>query len=348
MANKRVQVSDDGGSTFFTLPGNQGEKREELATVDDTIFGANYESGNPTLAQWNVSANGVYKGVAGYNAKLMGPGTPTSMAAEALTLVSGKTYRITAATKRMLSLGHTITVYDNAVDATAEVASIDYLTGTVTFDSGYTVTGPVTLDGYYIPMTQLGKARSFSLTQTKAELDNTTYEAAQTNGGYRTFDPAGLKTANLEIGSIFLNSTIWLPLLRARSVVYVECDLDISDPGKTMFRGFYRVSSHVGSGNQGALEEETIQMTLYAPDGDLIVQPFGWYIESTSRLNIAIKKALLAWSQDESINVRYLPDGVNGFEGEAIITECSLANAVDGQNEFTFGFRGSGTAAAYP
>lgn len=55
--------------------------------------------------------------------------------------------------------------------------------------------------------------------------------------------------------------------------------------------------------------------------------------------------ALNAWQDGTLIDVEYSPDGVNGKTGKAIVTEASLANVYEGQNEFSFTFRGTGTLA---
>lgn len=350
MSNKRIQVSDNGGTTYYSLPGNQGEFREELNMVNDTIFGQNFESMSPGLGQWNITANGIFKGVAGYNAILKKGGTPTSMSAEACSLVSGKTYQITAATKRVISFEYALTILDNGVDHTADVETIDYLTGKVTFASTYTVTGPVTVTGRYIPLTTIAKAKSFTLTQTSAPVDESSYDTAQSTGGLRTFS-GGLKTVGLQLGGIMYATNAWRTTLEARSIFYLEVDLDAANAGTSIFRGVFKLANRVETGNQGALEEENLQFNLYVPDGDVVLQPFGWYF-SSSTLNTAIQKTITAWAAQTSIKVRYLPTGatgaspLDGVYGDAIPVECSLANTVEGLNTFSFNYRGTGAPTA--
>jgi hypothetical protein len=342
MSNKRVQVSDDSGSTFFTLPGNQGEFRTELANVNDTIFGQSFESNQVGLGQFNLPTNGIWKGVAGYSVILKKSGTATSMTGEATTLVSGKTYQITSATKRVLSYVNSITVLDNGVDHTADVISIDYLTGQVTFDPSYTVTGAVTVTGHYMPMAVVAKARSFTLTQSSGENDETGYEDAQANGGFKVF-AQGLKTINLELGGIFRVTNGWQAVLESRGLVYVE--LDIAGDGKSVFRGFFKVGNRGQSGNQGDVEAESIQLGLWVPDGSLVSTPASWTFTSGHTLNTALVKVLTAFYAGSELTVRYLPTGTaagtDGQEGSAIVTEVSLANTIDGQNEFSVNFRGT-------
>jgi hypothetical protein len=350
MANKRVQISDDAGSNYYTFPGNAGEFRSELAQVGDTVFGQAYESNQPSLGQWNMTCNGIVKGIPGYNIVIKKSGTATTMTAEAMSLVSGKTYVITATARRIISYLDTVTVFDNAIDHTADVLSIDYLSGQVTFKAAYTPGGPITLTGKYLPMTVIAKARSFTLTQTQTAIDQTGYEDAQANGGWRVFIP-GLKTATLEMGKIFDATSAWQATLAARGIVYVECDINAADPGKSLFRGFFKVGTRSQSGNQGDTEAETINLSLWVPDGALVLYPFNWYFTGTP-INQAIQKALTSWLNQTTIKMRYLPTGVTGASpldgavGDAVPIECTITNAIDGQNEFSFNFRGTSTPAA--
>jgi hypothetical protein len=339
---KRISVSTDD-VTYYTLPGASGEKRTEMATVDDTIFGQEFQSESPSIGMWEVSGAAYFKGVAGYSTKLNLGGTPVATTGEAFTLVSGKTYQITDAARRIIALASTLTVYDNAVDQTAEVVSVDYLNGTVTFDSGYTVNGPVTADYSYVPTTALGKGRSFNLNQTMAEIDTTDYETALANGGWRTHIP-GLKTVGLEVGNVHDVATDFIADLAARNLIYVEVSPDdsIGDADQTMFRGFFKYLQQGQQGNVGALEEETINLNLFVPEGSLIETPFSWYYGASTALSQAVRICLDAWQNGTNVYVEYSPDGTAGKKGQAVVTEASLQNTFEGQNEFSFTFKGTG------
>ena len=63
---KTVDLSDDNGVQWHSLPGGTGELTSEAASIDDTIFGQTYQSNQPGLIGWTVTANGLYKGFAGY------------------------------------------------------------------------------------------------------------------------------------------------------------------------------------------------------------------------------------------------------------------------------------------
>ena len=347
MGAKRIRLSDDAGSNWWTLPGNSGEFNAEANQINDTTFGKTFESNQPGLIAGMVSANALHKGFSGYVATLKKGGTPTAMTGEATTLVSGKTYKITAGTKQVISYASAITVLDNAVDHTADVESIDYLAGTVTFKSAYTVTGPVTITGSYIPMTTIAKCKGYNLTQNAGEIDTTDFETAQANSGHRTYDP-GLRRVALELTGIYAAANGWQAALDGRSLIYVEIGPD-GVPANTCFRGFFKPSRRAQQGNVGELEEETINLGLWVPDSDLVLLPFQWYWGSGSVMNQAIRKSLTAWQNETKIGVRYLPDGATGFQClSAIVTEASLQNSVDGMNEFRMSYRIDGTVTAVP
>lgn len=336
---KRIRVSSDG-TNFFTLPGSSGEFRIENNAVDDTVFGQTFESNEPSLGQWNISANAKWKGVAGYQAVLKKSGTSTAMTTEATTQIGAtKSYQITAPARRVIDYNTALTVFDNGVDQTAELFSVDYLFGLVTFKPGYTVTGPVTVTGNYLPLGDIARARSFNLTQTAAEIDETDYETARSNGGLRVFSP-GLRTANIEVGGVFSATNDYDAAVLARGLVIIDVTPDNST--SSIFRGFFKAASKSQSGDVGALEEETVTYNLWVPDGELVVRPFGWALGSGSGLNQAVRRCIEAWQNETNIDAQYLPNGTTGKQGSAIVTEISLANQMEGLNEFTVNLRGSG------
>lgn len=343
---KTVRVSDDGGSNWYTLPGNQGELTHEANEIEDTIFGQSFESRFPGIINWTVDANGLYKGYAGYVAKILKSGTPTSMTGEAMSLVSGKTYQVTASTKRTFDKDSSITVLDNASPVSAnDIESIDHLFGRVTFTSGYTPTTPITVTANYLPLTQLGKGKSFTLTQTANAIDTTDFATAQGNSGLRTHD-YGLKSVSLELGGIFDGASGLVALLKARSELIIEINPD--GASLSVARGYFRPISESQAGDVGELEEETTTFSLSVPDNESVLRPFAWLHATNTTLNTAMQKCLDAWANEDLIDVQYLHDGTNGFTGEAVITDLSLEGGLEQMNEFTVTFQGSGATTAVP
>jgi hypothetical protein len=345
---KRVLISSDDIS-YYTLPGNSGELRNEAGELPDTIFGQGFESTESGLLGWTLNSNALYKGFAGYIVKLMKGGTPIAMTAEAMTLVSGKTYRINAAAKRFIDIATAITVFDAAVNKNAFLENINFVTGEVTFLSSYTVTGAITITGAYVPTTAIGGARSFTLTQTAAALDNTDIPTAKANLGNRTFDPTGLKTVSLELSGVYKIANGFVAALQSRAPVYIEINPDNSD--KSVARGIFKYTGQGQSGNVGALEEETVTLKLNVPQDPATyvwAMPFAWIHDPATTLSLAVQKALTAWQTGTLLYAKYLYDGTNGFKGQAAVTNMSLSGGLESMNEFTVNLQGSGAVTVQP
>jgi len=344
---KRIRVSEDAGTTWMTLPGNSGELSSEAGEIDDTIFGQNFESVQPGLIGWTVSANALYKGFAGYVATLKRAGTSTAMTGEAMTQVGAtQTWRVTAAAKNVWDRSAAFVVKAGGTPVAANnIESIDYLFGRVTFVSGYTPGGAVTVDGAYLPLQTVGCSNGFTLTQTANAIDETCMDTAKLNDGFRVFD-YGLKTVSLELEGIYRSANDFLTLLTARQELIIELSPD--GGGLVTARGFFRASATGQSGDVGDLEQENITFNLSVPDDDLIPYPFHWEISSGATLNAAVVACLNAWEQSTPMEVAYLPDGATGFEGTAIITDLSLTGGLEVMNEFTVNFQGSGKPVPHP
>ena len=337
MAAKTIKVSDDGGSTYYTLPGNTGEFSDQLGVVDDTIFGQTFRSQQPNIINWSVNANALYKGFAGYMVDIKKSGSTTAFTTEACTLVSGKTYKITNAAKNVWDRLVAVTVFDNAVDHTADVASIDYLFGQVTFDSSYTPTGPITVTGSYLPMANLAKYQTFTLTQSMDAINDSDIPALQANQGHATFSH-GLRTVSLEVAGVYAASNGYRADLISRAELVIEINPD--GGGKTVARGFFRPSTRAQQGNVGALEEETANFVLTVPEGDFA--PFRWDFASNTDVSVAVRKCLEAFQNETKLDIQYLPNGTTGLEGEALVTDFSLSGGMEAMNEFAVTLQGTG------
>jgi hypothetical protein len=346
---KKFDISDDNGVTWFTFPGDTAEFQNNGNAINDTVFGANYQSNQPGMINWNMSANAFYKGFAGYVAKINQGGTPTAMTAEAMTLVSGKTYRVTNAVKSWWDyVAPGITVKDNGVAHNADVLSIDYVNGMVTFKAAYTVAGPVTVDGKYLPMTPIVKGQSFTLTQTANTIDLSSFDTAQANNGLKVFD-YGLKTVSVDISGIYAITNGWFTSLTSRNNVYIEINPDGLGYGPTgsTARGIYKTVTQQQAGKVAELEVETLKFNLFVPDPSLVplmLNPFGWNHGATSSLSIAIQKALNAWQvgvASPTLQFRYLYDGTNGRKGAGIVTDMTLTGGLEVMNTFAVKVQGT-------
>jgi hypothetical protein len=343
---KRVRLSDDNGVTWYTLPGNSAELSTEAGEIEDTIFGQSFGSTQSGLLGWTINGNALYKGFAGYNAKILKTGASTVMTDEAMTLVSGKTYQITNALHRVLNRTVAVVVEDNNVAVSAaNIESIDYLFGRVTFVSGYTPTGPITITGAWLATAVVGCANSYTLNQTAEAVDNTCMDTAQANAGHRTYE-YGLKTVSLELQGVYKAANGFLAALIARTEMIIEVNPDGN--GKSVARGYFKPVNTGQSGDVGDLEQETIQFNLSVPDVSNMQWPFHWIHAADTTLNMSVQKALAAWEASTLIDIQYLPDGTTGWRGDAVVTDLTLSGGLEDMNEFTVNVQGSGALVAVP
>ncbi len=343
---KLVQLSDDNEVSWETLPGGSGELTLDSGQIDDTVFGQTFQSNQPGLIGWSVNANGLYKGFAGYVATIKKPGTSTTMTTEACTLESGKIFQIDDVTKRIWDRDEGATafeIFDNAVGKNADIDWVDYLFGRFKFLDAYSVTEPITVTGSFFPTVTLGKARSFTLTQTADAVETTDFATAGANSGHRTFQ-SGLRQGSIDLSGIYDIASALRADLIARSEVIVEINPDGND--KSFMRGFFKFSSEGQSGDVGALEEETTTMILNVPLPGTglsnVLRPLGWFHDPTTTLSESIQIALTAWADETEIDVQYLYDGTNGIKGACIITDITLSGGLEVMNDFTCNVMGTG------
>lgn len=341
---KRIQISPDGGTTWYTFPGNTGELNDDATAIKDTIYGQEYESSQTGMINWTIQANGLYKGFAGYVAKILKSGSPTTFTDEAMSLVTGTTYRITDPVKGIWDRLTEVVVKDGSTTLDeGDDYTLDYLFGTVILDQA--PVGSVTVSGKYLPMTQVAKANGFTLTQNANANDNSVYETAQANNGYQTYE-YGLKTVSLSLQGIYAQSNAFRALLAARSEVVIEINPDGS--GKSVARGWFKAMSTGQSGDVGDLEQQTLSFSLAVPAQENISLPFRWTFASDTTLSNAIVTAINSWQNSTVTTVNYLPDGVNGTKGPAVLTDLTLTGGLNAMNEFAVKLQGSDATTAHP
>lgn len=340
---KKFQISIDAGATYLTYPGDTADLVLSGTQIKDTVFGQPYESQQPGMINWTMAANGIYKGFAGYVAKLMVSGTSTAMAAEPMSLISGKTYQITNTVKRVMDRLFAVTVFDNAVDQTANVISIDYLFGRVTFNAGYTVNSPVTITAHYLPMTQIAKSQTWTLTQTSTAINKSDFVSAQANSGLMVHD-YGLKTVAFDLNGFYAVSNAFVAALLARTEFVIEIGPDGGN--LSIARGWFKPHSEQLSGKVGDLEVEALKFSLFVPDPGavpLAPYPFQWLHAGGTTLSLAIQNSITAWEASTLPLFKYLYDGTNGRSGAGVITDITLTGGLDVMNLFTIKVQGSDT-----
>lgn len=210
-------------------------------------------------------------GSPGWRATVKRSGTSTEFTDETASLVSGQTYQIDDEAKQVWDRSKPIIVKDDDEEVNpANIAHIDYLFGKVTFVPGYTVTGPVTISGHYLPMQHVAGANSYTLNQTIDVLDDTDFEHAQSTG-YRS-RTYGLHDISLSLSRWDDMSKDFVFAAEAGEVVVVEVK---PGDGTRKFRGFMLVESANRSGDVSSLESEELSFQL---DGDGVGKSFSWDI----------------------------------------------------------------------
>ncbi|MCK5604286.1 hypothetical protein KAR91_20525 [Candidatus Pacearchaeota archaeon] len=336
--SKTLGISDDAGSTYSIFPGSSGDYQMEGEAISDSIYGQAFNSSLTGLISWTLSTNALYKAYAGYQATIKKSGTSTAMVGEPLELVTGKTYKTTATTKNIWDRATTFVVYDGASDVTDQVETWDYLYGRVTFLAAYTVIGAITVDGNYFPTSAYGVAREFTLTQNADTIDTTDFDTAQSNAGFRTFNPS-VKSVSLSLSGFYNLANGFKDLLQGREEMIIE----ITPAGvatESSCRGFFKPMSTGQSGDHGGSEDESVDFQLSVPASNIV--PFKWDHPSTTTIPAAIQKAIKAWEDELTYKYQYLDDGSIGQEGDAVITDLSLSSGLSAMNEFAVSLQGSG------
>ncbi|PHR87486.1 MAG: hypothetical protein COA78_37065 [Blastopirellula sp.] len=343
---KKVQISNDGKTTWDDLPGSTANFSVNGEEIDDTILGQTFQSNLTGLVDWRVESDGIFKGFAGYLASIKKQGTATTMTAEACSVESGLIYAIDDGTKDIWDRATGITVLDDASPvAASDILYIDYLFGRVEFITGYTVVGSITVTGKYFPIIAIGKSNSYSLTMTANNIDNSHFAVVQANGGVKTFEP-GLRNVALEVQGIFDATESAKTDLTARAELIVE--IDPAGDGSSLARGFFRIVNTSQGGAVGALEDETINFALSVPFADDIAVVFNWRHTSTT-LAESIQSAITSWLTElNTYDVRYLPSGAigaspnDGIEGDMMVTDISLSGGLSNMNVFNVTMQGTG------
>lgn len=336
MAAKTFEVSLDG-TTWATLPGNDASVDFNGNQLDTTVFGSDFNSSIMGIIEHSFSGNAMFRETAGYNGSIKEAGTATAFTAEATT-VNGDWYEITDSTKSIFDYNGAVTVYDDAVDVTADISEIDYLFGRVKFISGSEPSGTVTFDGDYLPLQTLGCFNSFDLTQSSDTIETGCFEGVKANGGYQTYKPT-LRDVSVSAEGFYQTSSTFLNRLIARSIIII--DIDIEGDGKSACRGYFSLITDGLSGGVGGDETESLEFSLFVPED---VTPFSWRFEDDTNAPQGLVWTIEAWESKENLYYRYRPYGADGatYEGQSVITDCSISTSVDGIAEASVSGQGTG------
>lgn len=337
--SKRIRLSSDN-ITYYTLPTPEGDLNRTINTVDASTLGQTFADEFPTIIDWEMSSQGLVKGAAAYCGRILKSGISTAIVGAPLTLVSGQEYQITAAANQILDYQVTPVIYDDGVDVTSQVQTFNYLVGKIVFLGTYTVVGAITADVNYLPTATFGKTLSFSLTQSVNVVDDSSYQEVCSNGGFRV-NKQGIRTVALSFDGIYDAANDFNTLINSRDTFIVE--LDPQGDGKSVARGYFRVTDLNQGGAVGDNESESVEFSLSVPSPDFI--PFTWQHAIDSTLDPAVRIALDAFESESDVFVQYLPDGTTGSDGKGgstVVTDVTLESSIEDINRFSLAFTGDG------
>ena len=191
--------------------------------------------------------------VVGHAATVKKSGTSTVFTGEAFTLVSGNTYQITDAAKRVWDRTASFTFYGNSIAIpSSQISSIDYLNGKVTFSSSQTT--PITADGKYMPMTSVAGANSFELAINNTILDDTDFDITD---NYRS-SMYGLSDVSVTLRRFAQATNEFFTALTNGDYLVIE--IDPAGTGTSIARGWFVVES---SNQSGSVDElETLELSF--------------------------------------------------------------------------------------
>jgi len=205
-------------------------------------------------------------GVPGYLTSVKIGGTPVALSDEPMVDVGGSPnliFRVTDATKRILDPAATFVFGSGAGSPTAipaaDVASINYLAGTVTFSVSPTL--PVVIQsGNYIPVSFIAGAHTYGLSCSSDLLDNTTFESAKTSTQRQK--QVGLLDVSVSVDRFDEGDLTIKTFLENRTRVLIDIT---PGSGTLVARGWFVPESE---NRQGAIAELESAPLVFQLDGD--------------------------------------------------------------------------------
>lgn len=201
-------------------------------------------------------------------------GEPTGFSTQPAALVTGKTYQIENAAMRVLDTADALDVFDNGALVDPAEYSVDWMFGRVTFDEGYTPTGPITMTGRYFPSVEIGEVTEHSLSASLTVHEVTGYgaDAKVRLGGIG--DVSGSFTA------LVLDTAVIGGVRNLAALLGAPFLLEIEYPGATMrFRAWVIAESvDVAGGVDGVIETTVnfVGASPSTPENTMDASAFGW------------------------------------------------------------------------
>jgi len=165
-------------------------------------------------------------------------------------------YQVTTAAKQIWDRSLVPTFYGNGTPiAASSVLAYDYLFGKVTFTGAQST--PITMDGKYMPMTLIGGAHGYSITQTADMLDDTDFE----DDGVRS-RKYGILDASASLESWDIDEEALAVAMAAREALVLEIRPGGDSGTAPICRGWFLVENESNSGGVADLAGKAIGFQL--------------------------------------------------------------------------------------
>lgn len=333
---KKLKLSDDN-ATWKELSAESVSRDTNNSLQENTDLKNNkgFKSRLYGLRDFSLSVEGNFVPYLTYQFNIKRQGISTVFTDEAMTLVSGNTYKITDTAKEIWDRTVLPAFEDNAVPIVdTDIDSIDYLQGTVTFTGAKA--GPITVSGQYIPT-------STDLCITQASLE-CTVELEETQNIKTIQTDSGYKSRTAKLKDVSMSVTAFNDLLKIVNAQFnneevLLIEILIGDTDIQTVRGWFVIESDNDSGAVADVEMEEVSFQL---DGSL-ESSFSW-IYPTTGYDETLKLLTDHVFFGNPLYAQYLPDNdiAKGYTGGVIAEGISLSFDVNGKTTFSTTLQGNG------
>lgn len=149
----------------------------------------------------------------GFNSLIKATSSPITFTDEETITTDNLSYQITDTSKRLWDIQTDVVVKDGGIETTEDY-SINYLTGTVTFETATTRT--ITVSGAFVTASDVASGKSFSFNGVNDVQDSTVFQLQD-----RTFE-SGLISATGEIERFFITDSFFIDQLFDGDIKLIE------------------------------------------------------------------------------------------------------------------------------
>jgi len=199
---------------------------------------------------------------AAYGTIIYSVGDPVIFNGEDTTDIGSNQFQINDVSRRLFNPDTEVSAYDDGVEI--EISNIDYFNGIVTLSSAPTDPALVTIDGAFVTKVMIGGSKDYNFEIGGDILDNTSFQTAQTNGGWRT-RCYGLHDVTVSISRYDDLTGKFRKHKSARERVYIEI---LPGGGISALKGWFVIEASSFSGDIGSLEEESLSFNLASIGSD--------------------------------------------------------------------------------